>query len=335
MPDGCENFPEFRVNSITAGQQVNPEIAMDEDGDFVVVWQDDNNNNDYYEILARGFDANGDEIIPEFTVNSVSSGQQLNPDISMTPGGNFVVVWEDDQDKNGFYQIYARGFRADGVELFHDITVNSVSSGQQYDPAVEVTQSGNFVVTWEDDQDENGSYQILARGFKANGTELFHDITVNSVSSGQQRNPDIAIDMNGNFAVVWEDDQDNNNYYNIYVRGFYANGNERFHDRIVNSVSAGQQFNPAIAMSDNGDFVVTWEDDQDENSWYQIYSRGFDINGIERFHDRAVNKESNGQQYLPAITMDDSGNFVAAWEDDMNKNTSYNILARGLDASGN
>jgi len=39
------------------------------------------------------------------TVNSVSKGQQRDPIVAMDTDGNFVVVWEDDKDKNGWYQI--------------------------------------------------------------------------------------------------------------------------------------------------------------------------------------------------------------------------------------
>ena len=126
------------------------------------------------------------------TVNSVASGQQLKPDVAMADSGDFVVVWEDDKDNNGYYQIYARGFNANGSQRFADMTVNSVASGQQLKPAVAMTIDGKFVVVWEDDKDGNGYYQIYARGFNANGSQRFADMTVNSVASGQQRRPAIA-----------------------------------------------------------------------------------------------------------------------------------------------
>jgi hypothetical protein len=162
--------------------------------------------------------------------------------------GDFIVAWEDDQDGNNVYQILARGFSANGSQAFSDQTVNSVAAGQQLKPAVAMDASGNFVVVWEDDQDGNDVYQILARGFHADGTERFADITVNSVAAGQQLKPAIAMDASGNFVVVWEDDQDGNGVYQILARGFHAGGSERFADITVNSVAAGQQLKPAIAM---------------------------------------------------------------------------------------
>ena len=48
--------------------------------------------------------------------------------------------------------------------------------------------------------------------------------------------------------MVWEDDSNKNNIYQIYARGFYANGSERFGDITVNSVATGQQLKPVVAM---------------------------------------------------------------------------------------
>ena len=43
------------------------------------------------------------------------------------------------------------------------------------------------------------------------------------------------MDSNGNFVVVWHDDNDNNGYYDILARGFNAIGNQRFADLTVNT----------------------------------------------------------------------------------------------------
>ena len=331
---GCEAFADIVVASDASGQQVNPAVAVDAAGNFVVAWQDDRDENDKYQIRLRGFHADGSERFPDMTVNSAEAGQQLDPSVAMDAGGNFVVVWEDDQDLNGLYQVYMRGFNPDGTERFSDRVVNSNVSGQHLDPSVDMNPGGDFVVAWEDDNDENGKYQIYARGFNTDGTERFADMTVNSVNDGQQLGPAVAMDSGGGFVVAWEDDQNLNGLYQIYARGFNADGTERFADMTVNSIDDGQQLAPTVAMDLDGDFVVAWEDDKDGNGTYQVYARGFDAGGVERFGDRAVNTDSTGQQLAPAIAIDGDGNFIVAWEDDVDDNDFYQIVARGLDASG-
>jgi len=332
--DGTERFPAFTVNRVAAGQQLKPAVAMDSNGNFGVVWEDDRNENGYYQIRARGFNADGSERLSEFTVNSIGSGQQLKPAIAMAPSGDFVVVWEDDMDGNGYYQIRARGFRANSSERFHDMTINTDYRGQQLKPAVAMDSNGNFVVVWEDDNDENGYYQILARGFNADGSVRFHDMTVNTDFHGQQLRPVVAMASNGDFVVVWEDDMDENGFYQILARGFRADGSERFHDMTVNTDFHGQQLRPAVAMASNGDFVVAWQDDSNENGFGEILARGFRANGTERFHDMTVHSVGGGQQLEPAVAMASAGRFVVAWQDDQDGDGFYRAFAREFNADG-
>jgi hypothetical protein len=138
----------------------------------------------------------------------------------------------------------ARGFNANGTQKFADKTVNSVAAGQQFQPAVGMDAVGNFVVAWEDDQDGNNAFQILARGFTPSGAQRIADFTVNSTSAGQQLNPAVSLDASGDFVVAWEDDQDNNNYFQIYARGFHANGGNRINAFQVNTMPPGSTASP-------------------------------------------------------------------------------------------
>ncbi len=333
-PTGCESFHDLTVNTVAAGQQINPAIATDASGNFVVVWQDDQDQDGNYDIYARGFTSTGAERFAQVRVNPTATGQHRNPKVAMDSSGNFVVTWEDDTDGNGYYQVLARGFTASGVQRLATFTVNSVADGQQLSPAIGMNAAGDFVVAWEDDQDSNGSYQILARGFNASGSQRFADRTVNSVAEGQQRHPALAVDGSGNFVVVWEDDQDGNGSYQILARGFTASGATRIADFTVNTVASGQQLTPVIAMNPSGNFAVTWADDQDGNGSYQLLARGFTSSGAQRFGPVTVNAGANGQQIAPSISMDASGDFVVAWEDDIDGDGYFEIVARGLSASG-
>jgi len=100
--DGGSVFNDRVVNPESAGDQLASIVAMDEKGNFVVVWEDDSKNDGNYRIYARGFYADGSQRFPDRSENSVSSGQHRKPKTAMDNGGNFVVVWEDDRDGNGW-----------------------------------------------------------------------------------------------------------------------------------------------------------------------------------------------------------------------------------------
>ncbi|WP_308366041.1 MULTISPECIES: metallophosphoesterase [unclassified Microbulbifer] len=331
---GDPQYKDRKTHTSLQGNHVRPQIVSLENGNSIVVWQDDRDNNGYYQIHARAFDSDGNALFNDITVNSAAGGQQLSPSVASDESGNFVVVWEDDQDNNGNYQIYVRGFHANGSERFSDMAVSGISAGQQRAPAVAMDASGNFVVAWQDDRDGNGYFQIKAKGFSPEGGQRFSDRTVNSVAAGQQYNPAVAMGEDGEFVVVWEDDQENDDNFTILGRGFNPSGTERISDFSVNSVTTGDQSAPDIAMDSFGRFIVVWEDDKDGNGYYQIYARAFNADGRERLHDFTVNSTADGQQRAPGVGVDAVGNFVIAFEDDNDENDYNQIYARSFNSSG-
>ena len=327
---GCEEFSDIDVNSTTEGQQLAPDVAVDASGNFVVVWADDADDNGYFQIKARGFGVDGSERIPAFTVNSTAAGQQLNPAVAMAPDGRFVVAWEEGDE--GSEQIFVRGFSANGAETFSDQSVHTDSEGQRIRPAIGMDASGGFVVAWQDDSDSNGAYQIHARGFEADGSERFPRTTVNSTAAGQQLNPALGMDVSGFFLVAWEDDQDKDGNYDILARGFEANGTSSLADFIAHDVEGGQHRYPSVSMAPAGSFALTWQDDGDLNDAYQIRAHTYEANGGEWLAEWTVNGNAAGQQLSPSIGLTDAGIIVVVWEDDMDGNDKYQILAAGLDS---
>ncbi|GMU66075.1 MAG: hypothetical protein AMXMBFR36_23490 [Acidobacteriota bacterium] len=98
-----------QVNDLTLGAQTRPRVATGLDGGFVVVWQD--GGSEYLEggprgvtdieVRGRHLSADGTPRGSGFAVNSLSTGDQLHPDVAFLPGGNFVVVWRSDVSSGG------------------------------------------------------------------------------------------------------------------------------------------------------------------------------------------------------------------------------------------
>lgn len=66
---GVAQGGEFRVNNTTAGDQNYPDIAMDEDGNFVICWVSHDGYNE--NLYAKRFAANGSVLNNEFKVNTL------------------------------------------------------------------------------------------------------------------------------------------------------------------------------------------------------------------------------------------------------------------------
>jgi hypothetical protein len=322
------------INRLEANQQRAPEVGMAGNRNMVFVWADDHDGNGFFEIKMRGFGANGRQLFSQRTVNTDAAGQQLAPHVAVANDGRFVVVWQDDTDRNRFFQIKARGFESNGAQRFSQRTINTQARGQQTAPRVAIAPDGFFVVLWEDDEDGNGFTNIRMRGFNADGTERWNERQVNVRSSGQQRRPRIAMGPFGDFVVVWENDADKNGVFQIHMRAFTADGNEKFSEKTVNVVARGQQLEPDVAVDDVFRPVVVWADDRDRNGFFQIRMRGFESDGRERLSERTVNTDPDGQQRRPAIAMEANGRFIVAWEDDKDNDGKANILVRGFSSDG-
>ena len=321
------------VNTRSAGQQQKPEVGMSGERNMIFVWEDDGGD-PFFQIKMRGFRATGRQMFGQRTVNTVGAGQQRRPHVAVANDGRFVVVWEDDRDKNGFFQIKGRGFNADGSERFSERTINSIATGQQRNPRVAIAPDGYFVVVWESDTDSDGISDVKMRAFYHDGNERWSERRVSTRGRGDQRRPRVAMGPWGDFTVVWEDDTDRNRFYQIHMRGFDSNGNQKFEQRTVNERAAGQQFSPDVAVDDVFRPIVVWSDDQDGNGFFQIRMRGFESDGSVRLEERTVNTDADGQQFKPRICMEANGRFVVAWEDDKDNDTLFDILIRGFQPDG-
>ncbi len=123
LNDGTPIGENFKVNDDGGFEsQMNPDIAIDTSGNFVVVWED--HRNGIYEIYLQRYLGDGTPLGSNFTVEDVVySDWQLPPSITSDPAGNFIVTWRD--PRNGNYDIFCRQFLNDGTPVENSIQVNS------------------------------------------------------------------------------------------------------------------------------------------------------------------------------------------------------------------
>jgi len=115
MPLGME----FRVNTETPLEQTFPSVAADSSGNFVVVWQSLQDGS-YRGVFGQRYASSGAPLGPEFRANDYTTSNQQSPSVAADSCGNFVVVWEsDEQDGSGFGVFGQRYNMIVPVELMH------------------------------------------------------------------------------------------------------------------------------------------------------------------------------------------------------------------------
>ena len=87
---------EFLVPTAPSnGDQLNPFVAADGLGRFLVVWEDQLADGSGSGIVERVFDHNGVPFLPETLVNTTLGGDQTTPAIAVDQIGRAIVTWTD------------------------------------------------------------------------------------------------------------------------------------------------------------------------------------------------------------------------------------------------
>lgn len=306
----------FRVNDdIGSNAQGTPSIAMDDQGNFFVVWQDYRNGD--ADIYAQRYTSNGMNQETNFRINDdFGSSSQAFPAIAVDGSGNFTVIWIDDRDIAYQDDIYAQRFKNTGEKLMINFRVNDdCEKSNQWVPAIAMDGRGNFVTVWEDNRD-GWAGDIYAQRYSNNGTKLGPNFKVNDDSGNDVPwNPAIASDGNGNFVVVWQGKV--NDEWNIYAQRYTSNGTKLGMNFQVNDESIYYQINPTVAMDWNGNFVVVWECD---TGWANIiYLQCYSSDGTKSGENTEVNDQNRIVKHSwPAVATDGVGNFIVTWVDNRN-----------------
>ena len=104
--EGVAQGTEFQVNTYTTGRQLQPSVAMDNDGDFVITWLSKGQDGSDYGVYAQRYNAAGVAQGTEFQVNTYTTNYQLNSSVAMDSDGDFVIAWESssqDGSTNGIF----------------------------------------------------------------------------------------------------------------------------------------------------------------------------------------------------------------------------------------
>ncbi|RTL21247.1 MAG: hypothetical protein EKK55_16455, partial [Rhodocyclaceae bacterium] len=331
-------YTEEKVNSYSPDYQYQPSVSPLAGGGYVVVWtsraQDGSNDG----IYAQRYDASGIPVGPEFRVNSSTSGYQVEGQVTGLSDGSFVVLWTDQSGLDGSsYGIYMQRYSALGVALGGQQRVNATTSSQQELPTV-AAYDGGFVTAWASYSQDGSGWGIYAQRYANDGSAVGAEFRVNSTTSGEQYEPEVAALADGRFVVVWRDNSQDGSSYGVYAQRYNADGTAAGSEFRVNTATSGAQYEPAVAMLEGGGFVVTWRSDNQDGSGAGVYAQRYAADGSALGGEFRVNESINGSQYQPEVTALAGGGFAVTWRNDnydVSGTGSYqDVYVREYDAAG-
>jgi hypothetical protein len=159
---------EFAVNTYTSFPQASSAVAMDDAGNFVVMWSSNYEDGSQQGIFGRRYNPAGTPSAP-FPVNVFTSFAQHRPAVAMDESGGFVVVWEGSGVGNE-QGVWGRSFNGAAVPVTGEFRINTYTTSNQQNAAIARDPDGTFVVAWESRDQDGHQYGIF--GQRIGGSDL-------------------------------------------------------------------------------------------------------------------------------------------------------------------
>jgi len=215
---------------------------------------------------------------------------------------------------------FAKRVAPTGEALTPVVRVNETRLDLQYGPRVASDGKGRLFAVWTDESGRDGSdYGVFGRILGFEGQPLGPEFLVNQTTLYNQRNPDVASDVEGEFVVVWQGKEPHDVYYDVWARRYAATGEALGDEFVVNQYDFETQWEPAVAMDSIGNFVVAWTAPHyplPGGERQVIVTRAYAADGTPLGDEVVADSDLPGydESQFPSVALSDSGLFAVAWE---------------------
>ena len=319
---------EFQVNTYTTDLQMDPSVAMDADGDFVVAWHSVGQDGSGYGVYARRYDSGGTPQGSEFLVNTYTAYAQAYPSVAVDADGDFMIAWDSYGQYGGIGKdVYVQRYDSGGVAQGSEFRVNTHTTGWQVFPSLAVDPDGDYVITWHSGWQDGSFYGVYARRYDSGGVAQGFEFLVNTYTTEGQEYPSVAVDADGDFMIAWESTGQDGDAFGVYAQRYDSGGVAQGSEFRVNTYTTSWQRHPSVAVHADGDFVVSWDSSGQDGSVDGVYAQRYDSDGVAQGSEFRVNTYTTGSQQDPSVAVDADGDFVVAWQSGQD-GSGYGVYAR-------
>ena len=256
-----------------------------------------------------------------------------------SPGQTITVKWTVNSafDSSGGISVQGatlRGGVAPPIQTSSEFQISSPDPVYQLATHIAMANDNSFVAVWQADHLDGNAKGIFARLYSSNGVPLTAPFLVNTFTAGNQFVAKAAIDGSGNIIIVWESDGVDGSAFGVSARRFSPNGVPLTPEFQVNTTTAENQYNPYIASSADGSFVVTWSSYLQDGSGSGIYAQRFGPNGTPIGSEFRVSSHTPNDQERSRVWIDPFGRFTVTWESREQDGSGWGAYARRFDVDG-
>lgn len=316
---------DFRVNDDTTDRNLESSLGIDEDGNFIVTWEDYRNGR--ANIYFQRYSSNANPIDINTKINVIND-TAFNPQIAVAQNGNFAVCWNENNNFTPFFKI--RFYNKYAIPFTPPIIYNDSIAGVYQMARITVTQNNIYIATWKNRSSINGQDKIYFQMFDSLGNIIGNNVRVDDTISTKD-NPDIASLPDGRFVITWQDSRPPSLFTNdIFMQIFDANGNKiGVNQRVNDNLNPeDHQLFPKISSDTSGRFVIGWTDYNNNSidSYIQLYNS----NGTKKGNN--IGLDGFGYEGIRTLNKRANGEFIVIYGDDIGFN--YTQYCQRFDTSG-
>jgi hypothetical protein len=320
---------EFQVNSYTPNDQTPASVAVDADGDFVIVWNSYRQDGASGGAFAQRFDSTGARQGGELQISSLTSNREQASSVAMNAVGDFIVTWSA-PDGAGFGGVFARRFSSVGAAVGSEFQVNVYTPRNQEGADVALADSGDFVVAWTSFYQDGGFAGVFGRRFGASGEAIGAELQISAYTRGNQEAVRVAVNPRGDFLIVWQSNGQDGDSYGVFARRYDSTG--ALHPELmINTRTQAAQLRPEVAAGGDGAFVVVWESGNPYYGPLELLARRIDPDASPLGTELLL--ETADAEHATAV-MDRAGGFVIVFDRASTSASDRDTFARPFDASG-
>lgn len=305
--EGKELLKEFIVNKNTIGKQTNSDISLNNNSEFMTVWEDDTQDKSSSGIFASFIDKSGNKIIEDFQVNQYTSSSQQSPVISSDGENNFIIVWESSKQDQSSYGVFARKINTKNQTQDPEFQVNTTTTSNQDNQDVSMNKNGDFIIVWQSSHESNNN--IFGQRYNNKSEKIGNEFNISN-STDNNLNPSVYLKESGDFIVTWETVM--NNSRNIIAKTFNSKG-EKTTDQII-TVDENKSNSNSDVTGLNNKYIISWERQESEFD-YTINYKEIDIKENKISESKKVNSLVAANKTYPTISSNNNDLSVISWED--------------------
>ncbi len=356
--DGADEM--MPQNVVKGGHQINPSIARDSAGHYVVVWLDYRNG--VRSVYGKKIQTNGYTVWDDKKLNgtdlTINSSYNQTPKVALDPWNNIYIVFAQSSGN-----LRLRKLNASGAAVWEVRVDNSTYPAEWVNHDLAIDGSGNVYVVYQR-ASANGGGSFLAK-YNSSGSRLWY----NRNAGGIGNIPSIAvagsyvfvagngtlarIDANGN--TLWRilpgsgrsriaADTSGNVYwtrtasYSVYYSRYNASGSRTAGPlTIASGTSTYPKDSQEIAINASREKFIVFRDRFSRSGTADYTIRGQKINSSEQLvwtaGGREICRADTIVQYTPDVEADPRGGLFAVWRDYRYDSTWY-TWGNGLTAGG-